>query len=57
MLGSFRLFAGLAGVCISFFGAHLLISLGFVPAICAIIMLSGLGMASFGFASDKGRCR
>jgi hypothetical protein len=46
-----RTAAGLTGVCISFFGAHLLISLGSIPAACGIIMLAGIGMATICFAS------
>jgi uncharacterized membrane protein len=45
-----RTAAGLTGVCISFFGAHLLISLGSVSAACGIIMLIGIGMAAISFA-------
>ena len=45
-----RTAAGITGVCVSFFGAHLLISLGSASAVCGIIMLIGIGMAAISFA-------
>lgn len=50
VMTALRTLAGLTGVCISFFGAHLLISLGSVSAACGIIMLVGVGMAAISFA-------
>ena len=48
-----RLFAGLSGVMIAFFGAYMTASLGSVAIACQIIMLTGLGGAALSLSPEK----